>query len=81
MILTRRAAMAGLSLGALARPALAQGATATLRFTPQSDLSSLDPDLDHRLRGPETTVTWCSTPSMPWTRPSACVRRWRLDIR
>ncbi len=43
MILTRRAAMAGLSLGALARPALAQGATATLRFTPQSDLSSLDP--------------------------------------
>lgn len=43
MTLTRRAAVAGLSFGALARPASAQGTSGTLRFIPQSDLSSLDP--------------------------------------
>ena len=42
-VLTRRATLGGLAAGALARPALAQGGSGTVRFIPHADLSALDP--------------------------------------
>ena len=42
-VVTRRAALAGLAAGALARPALAQQAAATVLFIPHADLPALDP--------------------------------------
>ena len=41
--LTRRATLGSFAIGALARPALAQGGGGTVRFIPHADLSALDP--------------------------------------